>query len=57
MAQEVTRTFDILERYQNEFPRKDALGGKKDGNWYTFSTEASMVMLKCSGFGFAPDST
>lgn len=39
MAQEVTRTFDILDRYLNEFPRKDALGGKKDGGWYTYSTE------------------
>ncbi len=39
MAQEVTRTFDILDRYLREFPRKDALGGKKDGNWYTFSTK------------------
>ncbi len=29
MAQEVTRTFDILDRYLTEFPRKDALGGKK----------------------------
>ena len=35
----VTRTFDILERYLQEFPRQDALGGKKDGAWYTFSTE------------------
>lgn len=34
----VTRTFDILERYLQEFPREDALGGKSDGNWYTFST-------------------
>ncbi len=39
MAVTVTRTFDILERYLQEFPRKDALGGKKDGAWYTFSTE------------------
>jgi len=39
MGQTVTRTFDILERALNEFPRKDALGGKKDGEWYTFSTE------------------
>ncbi len=36
---EVTRTFDILDRYLKEFPRKDALGGKKDGSWYTYSTE------------------
>ncbi|NQU53612.1 MAG: AMP-binding protein [Bacteroidetes bacterium] len=39
MGTKVTRTFDILERYLKEFPRKDALGGKKDGKWYTYSTE------------------
>ncbi len=39
MTKEVTRTFDILERYMSEFPRKDAIGGKRDGTWYTFSTE------------------
>ena len=39
MAVAVTRTFDILERYLTEFPRKDALGGKNDGEWYTYSTE------------------
>lgn len=39
MGIEVTRTFDILERYLEEFPREDALGGKKNGEWYTYSTE------------------
>jgi len=39
MTVKVTRTFDILDRYLSEFPRKDALGGKKDGQWYTYSTE------------------
>lgn len=39
MAKEVTRTFDILDRYMEDFPRKDALGGKKDGTWYVYSTE------------------
>ncbi|WP_245792671.1 AMP-dependent synthetase/ligase [Tangfeifania diversioriginum] len=39
MTIKVTRTFDILERYIHEFPREDALGGKKDGEWYTYSTE------------------
>lgn len=34
---EVTRTFDILDRYLSEFPRKDALGGKDNGEWYTYS--------------------
>ncbi len=35
----VTRTFDILDRYMQEFPRKDAIGGKKGDTWYTYSTE------------------
>lgn len=39
MAVTVTRTFDILDKYIQEFPRKDALGGKKNGDWYTYSTE------------------
>jgi long-chain acyl-CoA synthetase len=38
MAFEVTRTFDILERYLREFPRKDALGGKNGKDWYVYST-------------------
>ena len=39
MVAEVKRTFDILNRYIELFPRKDALGGKKGNEWYTFSTE------------------
>jgi long-chain acyl-CoA synthetase len=39
MGTEVTRTFDILARYKEVLPREDALGGKKDGMWYTYSTE------------------
>ncbi len=38
MTFEVTRTFDILERSLNQFPRKDALGGKNHKDWYTYST-------------------
>lgn len=38
MGQTVTRTFDILERALTEFPREDALGGKKGSEWYTYST-------------------
>ena len=38
MGQTVTRTFDILEHALNEYPREDALGGKADGKWYTYST-------------------
>ncbi len=39
MSREVTRTFDILERISEDFPRPDALGGKKGSEWYTYSTE------------------
>lgn len=39
MGQTVTRTFDILEHALNEYPREDAIAGKRDGKWYTFSTQ------------------
>lgn len=39
MPYKVTRTFDILDRYLNEFSREDALGGKKNDEWYTYSTK------------------
>ena len=35
----VTRTFDVLERALNMFPRPDAIAGKKGNDWYTYSTE------------------
>ena len=38
MEKTVTRTFDILERALNEFPREDALGGNANGKWYTYSS-------------------
>jgi len=38
MAIEVKRTFDVLERILNEFPRPDALGGKNSKDWYVYST-------------------
>ncbi|MEN6453897.1 MAG: long-chain fatty acid--CoA ligase [Prolixibacteraceae bacterium] len=48
---EVTRTFDILDRYLSEFPRKDALGGKDNGEWYTFSTEEYVSSSRCFALG------
>ncbi len=39
MEHRVTRTFDVLEHALSNFPRPDALGGKKGDNWYTFSTQ------------------
>jgi len=38
MAIEVKRTFDILDWILQEFPRKDALGGKDNDDWYVYST-------------------
>lgn len=34
----VTRTFDILERLKNKFPREDILAGKQNGEWVKYST-------------------
>ncbi len=39
MATELRRTFDLLERYLQEFPGKDALGGKDGKEWYVYSSE------------------
>lgn len=36
---EITRIFDILDRYKNKFDKSDALGGKKDGVWETYSVD------------------
>ncbi len=36
---EVTRTFDLLERYRENFIKDDALLAKKDGRWVGYSTE------------------
>ncbi len=39
MSKEVTRTFDILGHILENYPRNDALAGKKGNDWYTYSTE------------------
>ena len=35
---EVTRTFDLLERYSQLFVKPDVLAGKKDGEWIKYSS-------------------
>ncbi len=35
----ITRTFELLEHCKKEFPRADAVAGKQDGKWITYSTE------------------
>ena len=38
MTLDVTRTFDILDLCEKNYARPDALGGKTNGKWYTYST-------------------
>ncbi|HKL38970.1 MAG TPA: AMP-binding protein, partial [Bacteroidales bacterium] len=35
----VSRTFDILNRLNQEFPKEDILAGKQNGKWVTYSTQ------------------
>lgn len=35
---EISRTFDLLERYREKFNKDDALVAKRDGNWVSFSS-------------------
>ncbi|MEN8120347.1 MAG: long-chain fatty acid--CoA ligase [Bacteroidota bacterium] len=36
---EITRTFDLLDRYQNNFIKEDALVAKQNGKWKKYSTQ------------------
>ncbi len=47
----VTRTFDLLERYRENFPGKTALSVKKDGNWVSWTTEETIEMCYDVAFG------
>jgi long-chain acyl-CoA synthetase len=35
---EISRTFDLLDRYQKRFLKEDALAVKQEGKWITYST-------------------
>ena len=35
----ITRTFDLLERYQNNFTKEDVFAAKEQGTWVKYSTE------------------
>ena len=36
---EITRTFDLLERYRNHFMKEDALAVKQNGKWIKYSSQ------------------
>lgn len=51
MTTEVRRTFDLLDRYLQEFPRKDALGGKNGQDWYVYSTQEYVTKSRDMAMG------
>ena len=56
---EVTRTFDLLKRYNELFARHDALASKKEGEWIKYSTRdyiefADFFSLGLLAMGFNP---
>ncbi len=48
---EVTRTFDLLERMDEKFPKDDALVGKINGEWKYFSTKDYKEYVKFLSYG------
>lgn len=48
---EVTRLFDILERYLKEFPREDAICGKENGIWVKYSTQKYVEIVNEISYG------
>lgn len=48
---EVTRTFDLLERWVKDYPRPDALAAKKDGQWIHFSAHDYQDYADCFSMG------
>lgn len=48
---EVTRLFDILDRYLKEFPNEDALCGKESGTWVKYSTNDYVQKVTYISYG------
>jgi len=48
---EVTRTFDILDQYQKNFQKEDALAGKVDKKWVTYSTNEYINYVNNFSYG------
>ena len=48
----LTRTFDLLERLLNKFPKDDALVGKINGEWTYFSTQEYINTVNNLSYGF-----
>jgi long-chain acyl-CoA synthetase len=49
---EVTRIFDLLDRYIAKFPKDDALAGKEEGEWMKYSTKSYVDISNYISYGF-----
>jgi long-chain acyl-CoA synthetase len=49
---EVTRVFDLLDRYLEKFPKDDALAGKEEGEWMKYSTRSYVDISNYISYGF-----
>jgi long-chain acyl-CoA synthetase len=47
----VTRTFDLLDKLKREFPKNDALAGRKNGKWVTYSTNDYINYVNYISYG------
>ena len=47
----VTRTFDLLDRYREHFDKTTALAAKRNGQWISWSTEAYLQMCYDVAYG------
>ncbi len=48
---EITRVFEVLEYQLKNYPRKDALGGKLDNEWVTYSTSEFIRLANLMSYG------
>jgi len=48
---EVRRLFDILDRYEAEFPNEDAICGKESGTWVKYSTHDYVQKVTYISYG------
>ena len=48
----INRTFDLLERYQERFPKDEAVSVKKDGKWIHWSTNEYIENCYSMAFAF-----
>ncbi|HQQ21195.1 MAG TPA: long-chain fatty acid--CoA ligase, partial [Bacteroidales bacterium] len=48
---EITRLFDLLPHYATYFPKEDALAGKENGVWVTYSTKQYIDKVNYISYG------